>query len=120
MAEFGSNEKVVLTDAQIDEIENVAAMLSVDQCADYFGVSKATWYAILERQPEAGKRYRQGKAKIVFGMGASIIEQGLAGNVPALMFYLKCQAGWKDQTSIEHTGDVTLRTITRTIVDPKA
>ncbi len=120
MAEFGSNQKVVLTDEQIEELEHLGSTLSVDQCADYFGVAKQTFYNILERQPEAGRRYRLGKAKMVVDMGQSIIKQGREGNIQALMFYLKTQAGWRETNVTEHTGDVTLRTITRTIVDPKA
>ena len=119
MAAFGSNEKIVFNDEQIAQIEALGAYLSLEQVADYFGVSKPTFYAIMDRQPEVGLRYKEGKAKAIQNMAKSLIMSGLEGNTAAQCFYLKTQAGWKETAVTEHAGDVTLRAITRTIVDPK-
>lgn len=109
MAAFGSNEKIVLTDDEIIKVEALGSYLSLEQVADYIGVSKATFYAIMERQPEVGIRYKAGKARAIENMAKSLIMTGLEGNVAAQTFYLKTQAGWKETQVQEHKGGVTIQ-----------
>jgi len=119
MAALGSNEKIVLTDDEVIEVGALAAYLSLEQIADYFGVVRGTFYKIMERQPEVGEQYKKGKARAIEGAAKSLIMQGHDGNTTALMFYLKTQAGWKETQVQEHTGDMTINSITRTVVYPK-
>jgi hypothetical protein len=119
MAEFGSNEKVILTDEQIVEVGALSAYLSIEQIADHLGISRPTFYAIMDRQPDVGLQYKKGKARAIEGAAKSLIMQGHDGNTTALMFYLKTQAGWKETQVQEHTGDLAITGITMSIVDPK-
>jgi len=118
MAEFGSNELIVLNSEQIAQVEALAGYLSVDQVADYLQIGKATFYKIMERQPEVGERYRAAKANMVGDVAKSLIMQAREGSVPAATFYLKTQAGWKETNVTEHAGSVEINEIKRTIVDP--
>jgi hypothetical protein len=42
-----------LTKQQVLEIETLAAVLSVEQMADYFGIGKTTFYELMKQQPGA-------------------------------------------------------------------
>ena len=56
-------EKVVFSPEDINQVESLAAGMSVEQVAHYFGISKTTFYEVAKRQPELLERYKQGKAK---------------------------------------------------------
>lgn len=120
MAAMGSNEKIVLTDDEVIEVGALSAYLSIEQIADYFGISRVTFYAIMERQPDVALQYKKGKSKSIQDVAKSLIMQGREGNTAALIFYLKTQAGWKETAVTELSGSVELKEIRNVIVDPKA
>jgi|APLak6261659701_1056019.scaffolds.fasta_scaffold00028_7 hypothetical protein len=109
---------MILTDKQISQVEALASYLNIEQISDYLGISRPTFYAIMERQPEVALHYKKGKAKAIEGRAKSLILQSEEGNTAATIFYLKCQAGWKDTSIIEHAGSVEITEIKRTIIDP--
>ena len=45
-------EKVVFSPEDIDQVESLAARMSVEQVAHYFGIGKTTFYEVAKRQPE--------------------------------------------------------------------
>lgn len=92
-----------LTPEQVAQVEALGAVLSVEQIADYFGVGKTTFYAIMERQPEVSERYKKGKAKAIGSVAQGLLQQARDGNTTAAMFYLKTQAGWRETQQIDHT-----------------
>ena len=100
---------------QIAEVETLAAVLTAQQMADYFGIGRTTFFALIERDPEIGERYKRGKARAVGSVAQSLIAKARAGNVIAMIFYLKTQGGWRETQEIEH---VAIDRITRVIVDP--
>jgi hypothetical protein len=99
----GINKMVVLNEEQIIQIEALAGYLSKEQIADYFGITKMTFYSILERQPETLVRYKKGKAMVIKDIAKSLITQAREGNIAAICFYLKTQAGWKETVANENT-----------------
>ena len=112
-----------LTEEQIVQVEGLGAVLSIEQIADYFGMSKVTFYAIMERQPEVSERYKKGKAKAIGSVANGLLKQAREGNTSASMFYLKTQAGWRETNQVDHTssdGSMTPKQITRVIVDAES
>lgn len=99
-------KQIVLSDEQIAQVEALASVLSLEQVADYFGISKPTFYKIMERQPEVAIRFKKGKAKATVTIGKNLIELAKDGNLTAIIFYLKTQAGWREteQQDIEQQG----------------
>ncbi len=95
---------VVLADAQKAEVETLAAVLSVDQIADYFGIGRTTFYALLQRDHDIAERYKRGKARAIGAVANSLITQARAGNITAMIFYLKTQGGWRETSVLEHAG----------------
>lgn len=95
---------LLLTKDQRNQVEGLAAYLSQEQIADYFGIGKTTWFAMLEREPDLSERYKRGKAKAIGAVAQGLLQQARAGDKAAAMFYLKTQAGWRETSHIEHSG----------------
>jgi len=83
--------------AQVAQVEALAAVLSKGQMADYFGISENTFRAIEERQPEVFEAYQKGRGKAIASVGSNLISQARKGNTSATIFYLKTQAGWREE-----------------------
>lgn len=92
----GGRPAVELTAEQVIELKALAAVLNKSQVADYFGISENTLRAIEKRQPEVSEAYKKGRVNQIAGMGGNLIKLAKAGNVSANIFYLKTQAGWKE------------------------
>ena len=95
----GGRPAVELTAEQLIELKALAAVLNKAQVADYFGICENTLRAIEKRQPEVSAAYKKGRVNQVLGMGGNLIKLAKAGNVSANIFYLKTQAGWKEDQS---------------------
>ncbi|MDB9861838.1 helix-turn-helix domain-containing protein [Litorivicinus sp.] len=89
-------EKVVFSPSDIDQVESLAAGLSVEQVAHYFGIGKTTFYEVAKRQPELLERYKQGKAKRIAQYVSIVHDKILDGNIDLLKLYLRTQAGWTE------------------------
>ena len=94
--EGGGRPPVVFDDAKIAQVEALAAVLSKKQLADYFGICENTLREVENRQPEVSEAYQKGRGKAIAGVGSNLITQARNGNVTAAIFYLKTQAGWKE------------------------
>ena len=92
----GGRPAVELTAEQVIELKALSAVLNKSQVADYFGISENTLRAIEKRQPEVSEAYKKGRVNQIAGMGGNLIKLAKAGNVSANIFYLKTQAGWKE------------------------
>jgi len=92
----GGRPPKVLTEEQAVELETLAAVLSQDQIADYFGICRKTFYEMLKRDDELSTRYARGRAKCIGNVANSLILQAMSGNMNAATFYLKTQAGWRE------------------------
>lgn len=95
-----------LTKDQVAQVEALGAVLSQEQIAEYFGIAKGTWYAILKRQPEVLERYEKGKARAVGSVAQGLLKRAIAGDNVAAIFYLKTQARWTEKHEVEHSGKV--------------
>lgn len=118
----GGRPAKVLNDEQLIQVETLAAFFSLEQIADYFGITRPTFNAICERQEEVSLRYKKGKANAVGAVAKSLIQQARDGNLSAQIFYLKTQGGWRETNNVDLTssdGSMTPKTIIRKVVDPK-
>lgn len=98
----GGGRPIVEFDAsQVAQVEALAAVLNKKQIADYFCICENTLRAVEERQPEVFEAYQKGRSKAIAGVGSNLIQQAKRGNVAAAIFYLKTQAGWKEDTPTE-------------------
>ena len=111
----GGRPEVVLRHDQIIQLEALAAVLTKAQIADYFGISETTLRAIEERRPEVSDAYKKGRVTQCAKMGMNLVQLAKAGNVAANIFYLKTQAGWKEeQADVQEIPQINIT------VDPRA
>lgn len=92
-----------LNDEQRAQVEALAAYLTQEQIADYFGIGRTTWFSILERDPDISERYKRGKARAIGAVAQNIIKKARGGDNACMMFYLKTQAGWRETNRVEVT-----------------
>jgi hypothetical protein len=93
---------MTLTEAQKVEVETLAAVLTAEQVADYFGIGRRTFYSMMQRDDEIAARYKKGKAKVIGVIAQGLITKARAGDTTAMIFFLKTQAGWRETSRIEH------------------
>ena len=111
----------VLTEKQRGEIETLAAFLSIEQLADYFGIGRTTFYALAEKDPEILEHYKRGKSKAIAHIAQGLIQKARAGDTTSAIFFLKTQARWAETQKHELTGadggPVEVARIERVVVD---
>lgn len=93
-----------LTDDQRAEVETLAAVLSQEQIADYFGIARTTFYELMKREPDISERYKKGKARAIDDVAQGLLQRARDGDTASAIFYLKTQAGWKETDRHEHAG----------------
>lgn len=91
-----------LSEAQMAEVETLAAVLTVGQMADYFGIGRTTFFAIMEREREVSERYKKGKSRAIGAIAQSLISKARGGDTTSMIFYLKTQGGWRETAVLEH------------------
>jgi hypothetical protein len=114
-------KNIELTPEQIQVIEAGARFLTSEQLADLLGIGKTTFFAILNRDEKINELYKKSKAQQHLRMANNLMKQSDSGSTAATIFYLKCQAGWKETMHIDHSssdGTMTPSVIERVIVEP--
>ena len=101
-------KRIELTNEQRAEVETLAAVLSQDLIAEYFGISRSTFAAMMLRDNDILTRYKKGKAKAIASIANTLIQKAKGGDAACMMFYLKTQAGWRERDPVE---SVILKTI---------
>ena len=99
---------------EIAEYRDLASVLTKSQLAGYFGITEKTLFNIEKRQPEVREAYEYGRAAKIAAMGNNLVKLALDGNVTANIFYLKTQAGWKEEQA-----EVTAQPISINIIKPE-
>ena len=92
-----------LTEAQRAEVETLAAVLNAEQIADFLGIGRTTFFAMLNRDEDLSERYKRGKARAIGAVAQSLVTKARAGNVTAMIFFLKTQAGWRETLQVAET-----------------
>ncbi|MCU9848949.1 hypothetical protein OEZ60_13135 [Defluviimonas sp. WL0024] len=92
-----------LNACQKAEVETLAAVLSTAQIADYFGIGRTTFFAMMERDAEISERYKRGKARAIGAIAQGLIAKARGGDTASMIFYLKTQAGWRETAAVEHS-----------------
>jgi len=92
---------MTLTDAQKAEVETLAAVLTAEQVADYFGIGRRTFYSMMERDEEIAARYKKGKARAIGAIAQGLINKARSGDTTSMIFFLKTQAGWRERAEID-------------------
>lgn len=98
---IGGRPKIILSLKQVQEVETLAGVLSKQQLAAYFGISENTLTEVAKRQPEVFEAYRKGEDKTTARVASALMEAVDQGDMRAIQFYLKTQAGWTEKQFFE-------------------
>lgn len=75
-------------------------------------------------QPTLRKHYKEelaaGHVQATANVASRLYAEAMKGNVRAIMFWLRCQAGWAERTELSGPdgGDIPIGEIRRRVVDP--
>jgi len=92
---------IILSEAQKAEVETLAAVLTAEQVADYFGIGRRTFYSMMQRDEEIAARYKRGKAKAIGVIAQGLINKARSGDTTSMIFFLKTQGGWRETREME-------------------
>lgn len=88
--------KLGISDKDVRAIERLARYLTQDQIADVLEISSRTLRRRLSDDARVLSAYKKGKGETIAAVARSLIFQALNGNTTAAIFFLKCQAGWRE------------------------
>jgi hypothetical protein len=93
------SKKITLDEAQIAQVEALAAYLPINKIAGYFGFTESTFHEIKKRQPEVLIAYNKGVAKACSFVGTTLMgfireKENTPSKLQAITFYLKTKGGW--------------------------
>ncbi|MCP5378638.1 MAG: hypothetical protein H6910_05935 [Rickettsiaceae bacterium] len=93
------SKKITLDEAQIAQVEALAAYLPINKIAGYFGFTESTFHEIKKRQPEVLIAYHKGVAKACSFVGTTLMgfireKENTPSKLQAITFYLKTKGGW--------------------------
>jgi hypothetical protein len=90
-----------LTPDQITQVEKLAAVLKLEDIADFLGISERTLRQRMTEDPTISAAYKKGRQRAIAGVATSLLQQARDGNLTAMIFYLKTQAGWRETKHVE-------------------
>lgn len=99
-------KKITKPKIEIDlaKVEALAANgLTQQQIADSLGISERTLYKNKKENAEIAEAIKRGRNKGIAYVTNALMSKIKSGNVTAMIFYLKTQAGWKESQNIDHT-----------------
>ena len=97
---------VRLTAAQRAEVSELARVgMSKGLIADHLGITRPTFDAILDRDPEAAHLYARGLAEGLAEIHRTAFKEAKAGNPAMIQLVLKTKGGWREAPqAVEHSG----------------
>lgn len=96
-----NNTAIILDDLQIAQVEALANYLPIEQVAGYFNISVSDFLDLQKKDKRVLRAYRKGKIRGVCKVAMLLWEQMEAGNVTALIFFLKTRGGWSERPFAE-------------------
>lgn len=114
MKNKGGRPKWMPTEEEKRLIEQMASVgISHEQIAEVFGICVDT---LVARMKDA---LRGRKVKANAKMAGRLYQAAMAGNVTAMIFWLKTQAGWRESADLKIEGDITQRVISAEPLTPE-
>mgnify|MGYP003376701576 CR=1 FL=1 len=96
-----NNTAIILDDLQIAQVEALANYLPKEQVAGYFNISVSNFLDLQKKDERVLRAYRKGKIRGVCKVATLLWQQMEAGNVTALIFFLKTRGGWSERPFAE-------------------
>ena len=105
----GGRPEFEITQQVIDQAELLASQgLTQNQIALALGMGESTLYEKKAKFPEFAEAIKAGKAKGVAMVAEKLMEKAMAMDTTSILFYLKCQGGWRDSPEPTYSDSGTL------------
>jgi hypothetical protein len=90
----------------LDHIKAMAAQgMSRQQIGSFYGVTGQWIGKLVKKHPELEEAFNAGLAQGINRASNKLMELIESGNIVAILFYLKCQAGWVEQQYVKEKLD---------------
>ena len=84
----------------LNTVEELASIgLTEQQIADSLGISRSTLSRRKNDDETFDTALRKGKAKAIVKVSSALMAEVEKGSLRAIIFYLKCRAGWRGEES---------------------
>jgi len=105
----GGRPEFEITQEVINQAELLASQgLTQNQIALALGMGESTLYEKKAKFPEFAEAIKAGKAKGVAMVAEKLMEKAMAMDTTSILFYLKCQGGWRDSPEPTYSDSGTL------------
>lgn len=104
-------QKMEIDLAQAEEL--AAHGLTLEQIAVALGISTRTLYNRRRDFADFADAIKKGKARGVADVASKLYDLAMAGNVTAIIFYLKTRAGWSERQIVEQKTDLSEREVAK-------
>lgn len=102
MARNGNTPTFMPGETEIKEVKMLAGLgLTKYLIQNYFGVSKDVWLKAEKRDPSLRIAFNKGQAETIARVSGKLYDLIMAGNIQAIIFYLKTRAGWSEKYNPE-------------------
>jgi len=89
--------EIILDDIQIAQLEALANYLPMKQVAGYFNISVDDFRVLQKKDNRVLRAFKKGKIRGVVKVVKRLWQQIEAGNITAIIFFLKTRGGWSEQ-----------------------
>ena len=94
--------EIVFDENQKQQIQKLAGYgLTLDEIADTIGVSLRTLNNKLKNFKDINALYKKGRTEAKVLVTKSLFSKIKNGDTACILFYLKCQCGWKETQTLE-------------------
>ena len=92
-----SPPQLVIDQALLDNLYRLGNLcLSMEQIRKYYQLDAQPWYDVLEANPKMRVAIEMGKSHRIESVISRLLGAIDKGNLSAIMFFLKSQAGWRE------------------------
>ena len=101
-----NDTEIILDDIQIAQLEALSNYLSIEQVAGYFKISVDDLLSLQKKDKRVLRAFETGKIRGVVKVAQLLWQQMEAGNVSAIIFFLRTRGGWSEQPFKEDTDEL--------------
>lgn len=102
MTKRGRKQTLEVTDETLEKIEKMSGVgLTQLQIASYYGITPQCWHKTKKRDKRLDVAVKKGKSQAIVMVAGKLMQKINEGNLSAIIFYLKTQGRWSENSTVE-------------------